>query len=76
MGYKYLAVTVRVLPRWLSGKRSACNAGDVGLIPESGRSPREANGSGLQQFYLENLVDRGAWRAVHSPWGGKELDTT
>ena len=33
------------LPRWLSGKESACNAGDVGLIPGSGRSPGEGNGN-------------------------------
>ena len=28
-----------VLPRWLSGKESACQAQDAGLIPGSGRSP-------------------------------------
>ena len=33
------------LPRWLSGKESSCNAGDVGLIPGSERSPREGNGN-------------------------------
>jgi len=33
---------------WFSGKESACNAGDVGLIPGSGRSPREGNGNPLQ----------------------------
>ena len=33
------------LPRWLSGKESSCNAGDVGLIPGSGRAPREGNGN-------------------------------
>ena len=32
------------LPRWLSGKESACNAGDAGLIPGLGRSPGEGNG--------------------------------
>ena len=26
------------LPRWLSGKESACQAGDLGSIPESGRT--------------------------------------
>jgi len=31
------------LPRWLSGKESACQAGDPGSIPESGRSPGEGN---------------------------------
>ena len=36
------------LPRWLSGKEAACNAGDVGSIPGLGRSPGEANGNPLQ----------------------------
>ena len=44
------------------GKESACNAGDPGLIPESGRSP--GNGYPLQYSCLENLMDRGAWRAT------------
>ena len=35
-------------PMWNSGKESACNAGDVGLIPESGRSPGVRNGNSLQ----------------------------
>ena len=30
------------------GKASACNAGDLGLIPGSGRSPGEGNGNPLQ----------------------------
>ena len=33
------------LPRWLSGKESACNTGDLGLIPRSGRSPGGGNGN-------------------------------
>ena len=44
------------LPRWLSGKESACNAGDVGLIPRSGRSPGEGNGNPLQYSSLENSM--------------------
>ena len=52
------------LPRWLSGKESACNAGDVGLIPRSGRSPGEGNGNPLQYSSLENSTDRGAWWAL------------
>ena len=44
------------LPRWLSGKES--NAGDMGLIPESGRSPGEGNGNPLQYSCLENSMDR------------------
>ena len=46
------------------GKESACNAGDLGSIPGSGRSPGEGNGNPLQYSCLENLMDRGAWRAT------------
>ena len=51
-------------PRWCSGKESACQAGDAGSIPGSGRSPGERNGSPLQYFCLENPTDRGAWHAA------------
>ena len=45
---------------------SACNAGDVGLIPGSGRSPGEGNGNPLQYSCLENSMDGGAWQTrVH-----------
>ena len=37
------------------------NAGDVGLVPESGKSPGEGNSNSLQYFCLENPMDRGAW---------------
>jgi len=43
------------------GKELACNAGDVGLIPGSGRSLGGGNGNPLQYSCLENPVDRGAW---------------
>ena len=42
------------------GKESACNAGDPGWIPGSGRSPGEGNGNSLQYSCLENSMDRGA----------------
>ena len=42
-------------------KASACNAGDPGSIPESGRSPGEGNGKPLQCSCLENPMDGGAW---------------
>ena len=45
-------------------KESACNAGDAGLIPGSGRSPGGGNGNPLQHSSLENSMDRGAWRAI------------
>ena len=41
-------------------KESACNAGDPGLIPESGRSPGEGNGNPIQYSCLENSMDIGA----------------
>ena len=50
--------------RWLNSKESGCNAGELGLIPESGRSPREGNGNPLQYSCWENSMDRGAWRAA------------
>ena len=60
------------LPGGSDGKESACNTGDPGSIPGSGRSPREGNGNPLQYSYLENPMDRGAWKA----WGCKESDMT
>ena len=45
---------------------SAGVAGNVGLIPGSGRSPEGGNGNPLQYSCLENPMDRGAWQArVH-----------
>ena len=43
---------------------SARDTGDVGSIPESGRSPGEGNGNPLQYSCLENPMDRGAWQAA------------
>ena len=42
----------------------ACNAGDLGSIPGSGRSPGKGNGNPLQYSCLENLMDGGAWWAI------------
>ena len=49
------------------GKESICNAGDtgdVGSIPGSGRLPGGGNGNPLQYSFLENSMDKGAWRAT------------
>ena len=46
------------------GKESACNAGDPGLIPGSGRSPGERNGNPLWYSCLENSMDRGGWQVI------------
>ena len=60
---------------WLSGKEPACNSGDMGVIPGSGISPGEGNGSPLQYSCLGIPMGRGAWRAVvHGVM--KESDTT
>ena len=42
------------------GKEYICNAGDLGLTPELGRSPGEENDNPLQYSCLENSMDRGA----------------
>ena len=55
------------LPHLLSGsedKESACNAGDQGSITGLERSLGEETGNPLQYSCLENLMDRGAWRAT------------
>ena len=47
-------------------KNPSANAGDVGLIPGSGRSPQEGNCNPLQYSCLRNPSDRKAWRpTVH-----------
>ena len=45
-------------------KNLPANAGNVGSISASGRSPGVGNGNPLQYSCLENLMDRGAWRAT------------
>ena len=67
-----IIIIYKGLPQWLSGKESACNAGDLGSIPELGRSPRspeEWNGYLLQYSGLENSMDC-------NPWGCREWDST
>ena len=46
------------------GRESACNEGDPGLIPGSGRASGEGNGYPLQYSCLENSMDRGAWWSI------------
>ena len=59
-------------PGGSDGKESACSAGDLGLIPELGRSPGEGKGNPLQYFCLEKSMDRGDWWAtVHGVAKGK-----
>ena len=54
-------------PPWCSGKESTCHtgdAGDLGPIPGSGRSPGGGNGNPLQYSCLKYPMDRGAWQAI------------
>ena len=71
---KFVSTWFWGFPGGSDGKESACNVGDLGLIPGSGRSPRKGNGYPLQYSCLDNPMDRGAWwAAVH---GVAELDMT
>ena len=54
----------QLFPSGSDGKVSVYNAGDLGSIPGSGRSPGEGNGNPLQYYCLENPMDRGAWWAT------------
>ena len=51
-------------PGGSDGKASSYNVGDPGLIPGSGRSPGEGNGSPFQYSCLEKSMDGGAWWAI------------
>ena len=65
--------------RWLIGKESACKAGDirnVSLIPGSGRSPGEGNGTPFQYSCLEDSMGRRAWQAIVHKVTHKESNET
>ena len=62
------------LPRWLSGKESICNAGDIGLVPGSGRAAGGENGNLPQHSCGKSHGKRGL--VGYSPQGWKELDMT
>ena len=57
------------------GKESACNVGDLGLIPGLGRSPGGGHSNPLQYSCVKNPMDRGAWGS-YRPGGLKESDTS
>ena len=57
------------------GKGSACNVGDLGLIPGLGRTPGEGHGNPLQYSCPENPHGQRTL-AGYSPWGYKESDMT
>ena len=63
------------LPRWLSGKESACQAGDMGAVPGSGGSHGGGHGNPLQYSCLEYCHGKRSLMG-YSPWGHKELAVT
>ena len=62
-------------PGGSDGKEFACNAGDLGLISELGRSPGGGQGNPLQYYCLENPHEQRSL-VGYSPWDCKELDMT
>ena len=63
------------------GNESGCKAGDLGSVPELGRSPGEGNHYPLQYSGLEKSMDRGVWQGFQrvgpwGPWGPKDSDMT
>ena len=54
----------------------ACNEGDLGSIPGSGRPPGEGHSNPLSIHAWEIPWERGAWWVGYSPWGHKELNMT
>ena len=65
----WIETVILDFPGGSDGEESTCNAGDLGSILRSGRSPGEGNGYPLLYSGLENSMDRGAWWATYSPWG-------
>ena len=61
MDKQYSPIVGHGFPGGSDFKASASNAGDLGSIPGSGRSPGEGNGNPLQYSCLENPMDGGAW---------------
>ena len=61
---KTTTILLLSVPDDSDANESACNAGDLGSVPESGRCPGEGNGNPLQYSCLENPMDRGAWWAI------------
>ena len=57
-------------PGGSAGKESACNAGDLGLIPGLGKSP------GKREWLPTPVFWPGEFCGLYSPWGHKESDTT
>ena len=68
----HVYIPIQGLPRWLSGKESACNAGDVGLILELRRSPGKATHSSILAWEIPWTKEPGELQSL----GLQKLATT
>ena len=59
--HKFELFRIRTLYIGSDGKESACNAGDLGSVPELGSFPREGIGYSFHYSCQEHSMDRGAW---------------
>ena len=75
MGKKSVIYKQTGFPGGSAGKESACNAGDLALIPELGRSPGGEYGNPLQYSCLEYPHGQRSLTG-YSPWGFKDPDMT
>ena len=75
LSHQGCSICLFALPWWLSDKESATNAGGLGLIPGSGRSPGEGNGNPPQYSCQENPRGQRSMAGC-SPQGHKESDMT
>ena len=74
-GYNQV-VNGKSFPGGSDGKESACNAGDPGSIPRSGRSPGEGNGNPLQYSCLENSHGQQHARLPCPSYSGGNLNSS
>ena len=63
-GRHSLVAIYQLVPGGSAVKNLPASGGDLSSIPGLGRSPREGNDNPLQDSYLGNLMDRGAWWAT------------
>ena len=70
-----MASQLKDFPGGSDSKASVYNVEDPGLIPGSGRSPREGNGNPLQYSCLENPMDRNKGTIYHPNWDNFDSDS-
>ena len=75
LGNWVFAHVIKGIPGRSDSKKSACNAGNPGLTPGSGRSRGGRNGNVLQYSCLENSMDRGDWQVGSTVHGVTKSQT-